>query len=78
MTQFSSETPLKITGTFREGDRLQWQDLTFVVRALPGHGLAHMGFVVELGGKPLAIFTDDLLRAPAHLEPRLSEGSARG
>ncbi|MCG3148194.1 MAG: Hydroxyacylglutathione hydrolase [Verrucomicrobiae bacterium] len=67
VTVFPPEKPLKIAGTFHEGERLQWQDLTLVVRALPGHGLAHVGFVLELAGESLAIFTGDLLRAPAQL-----------
>ncbi len=67
VTVFPPETPLQLAGTFRAGDRLQWQDLTFAVRALPGHSLEHVGFVLEQAGEPLAVFTGDLLRAPAQL-----------
>lgn len=67
VTAFPPEPPLKIAGTFHEGDRLPWQDLTLVVRALPGHSLQHVGFVLELAGEALAVFTGDLLRAPAQL-----------
>ena len=67
VTVFPPETPLKIAGTFCAGDRLQWQDLTLIVRALPGHGLEPVGFVLELGGVALAVFTGDLLRGPAQL-----------
>ena len=67
VTVFPPESPLKVVGTFRDGERLHWQDLTLVVRALPGHGLEPVGFVLELAGAPLAIFTGDLLRAPAQL-----------
>lgn len=67
VTAFPPETPLKVAGTFREGDRLQWQDLSLVARALPGHSLHHTGFVMELAGGSLAVFTGDLLRAPARL-----------
>ena len=67
VTVFPPEQPLKIAGTFRAGDRLHWQDLTLIVRALPGHGLEPVGFVLELAGQTLAIFTGDLLRAPAQL-----------
>lgn len=61
------ERPLKIGGTFREGDRLTWQDLVFEVIALPGHGRFHVGFVLERAGKAMAVFTGDLLCSPARL-----------
>ena len=67
VTAFPPESPLKIAGTFRDGDRLPWQDLTLVVRPLPGHGLQPVGFILELAGESLAVFTGDLLRSPAQL-----------
>lgn len=67
VTAFQPAPPLRITGTFRDGDRMPWQDLTLAVRALPGHSLEHVGFVLELAGDPLAVFSGDLLRAPAQL-----------
>jgi len=67
ITVFPPEVPLKVAGTFREGDRLTWQDLVFEVIPLPGHGRHHVGFVLELDGKALAIFTGDLLCHPAKL-----------
>ncbi|MEI6788202.1 MAG: MBL fold metallo-hydrolase [bacterium] len=64
---FPPEVPLKVAGTFREGERLTWQDLVFEVIPLPGHGRHHVGFILEMDGKPLAIFTGDLLCHPAKL-----------
>jgi glyoxylase-like metal-dependent hydrolase (beta-lactamase superfamily II) len=61
------EVPLKVAGTFREGERLTWQDLVFEVISLPGHSRHHVGFVLEMEGKPLAVFTGDLLCHPAKL-----------
>ena len=58
---------MKVAGTFREGERLTWQDLVLEVISLPGHSRHHVGFVLELNGKPLAIFTGDLLCHPAKL-----------
>lgn len=59
--------PLKVSETFNEGDRINWQDLVFEVIALPGHGFHHVGFVLELAGRPLTVFTGDLLCHPARL-----------
>ncbi|MEI7437551.1 MAG: MBL fold metallo-hydrolase [bacterium] len=67
ITVFPPDVPLKVAGTFREGDRLIWQDLVFEVIPLPGHSRHHVGFVLELDGKPLAVFTGDLFRHPASL-----------
>lgn len=67
ITVFPPAVPLKVAGTFREGDRLTWQDLALEVIPLPGHGRHQVGFVLELTGKPLAIFTGDLLCHPAKL-----------
>lgn len=67
VTVFPPAAPLKVAATFREGERLTWQDLVFEVIPLPGHGRNHVGFVLELAGQPLAIFTGDLLRHPAKL-----------
>jgi glyoxylase-like metal-dependent hydrolase (beta-lactamase superfamily II) len=67
ITVFPPAEPLTVSGTFREGDRLTWQDLVFEVIPLPGHGRHHVGFVLELDGKPLAVFTGDLLCHPARL-----------
>jgi len=55
ITVFPPAVPLKVAGTFREGDRLTWQDLVLEVIPLPGHGRYQVGFVLELTGKPLAI-----------------------
>ncbi len=59
--------PLSLAGTFDDGDRLAWQDLTFEVVPLPGHGRAHVGFWLELDGARLALFSGDLLCHPACL-----------
>ncbi len=67
ITAFPPELPLKVSGTFCEGERIVWQDLVFEVISLPGHGRAHVGFVLELDGQPLAIFTGDLLCDQAKL-----------
>lgn len=67
VTVFPPDVPLKVSGTFREGDHIIWQDLAFEVIPLPGHGRHHVGFVLELKGKPLAVFTGDLLCHPAKL-----------
>lgn len=67
ITVFPPEHPLKVGGTFKEGDRLTWQDVVFEVIPLPGHGRHHVGFVLEVAGEPLAIFTGDLLRDPGTL-----------
>ena len=67
ITVFPPDVPLKVAGTFREGERLTWQDLVFEVISLSGHSRHHMGFILEMGGKPLAVFTGDLLRHPAKL-----------
>ncbi|MCE9613911.1 MAG: MBL fold metallo-hydrolase [Lentisphaerae bacterium] len=67
VTVFPPATPLKPTGTFREGDRIAWQDLVLEVIPLPGHSRAHVGFVLELAGRPLAIFSGDLLCNPSRL-----------
>ncbi|MEI8140060.1 MAG: MBL fold metallo-hydrolase [bacterium] len=67
ITVFPPEVSLKVAGTFREGERLTWQDLVFEVIPLPGHGRHHVGFILEIDGKPLAIFTGDLLCHPAKL-----------
>lgn len=64
---FPPETPLNVAGTFREGDRIGWQDLVFEAIALPGHGRHQTGFVMEMGGRPLAVFTGDLLCHRARL-----------
>lgn len=61
ITVFPPERPLKIAGTFREGDELAWQDLVLEVIPLPGHGRHQTGFVLKRAGEPLAIFTGDLL-----------------
>lgn len=66
-TVFPPDVPLHVGGTFREGDRLDWQDLTFVVLGLPGHGRHHVGFMLERAGRPLGIFSGDLLCRPARL-----------
>jgi glyoxylase-like metal-dependent hydrolase (beta-lactamase superfamily II) len=67
ITALPPEVPLKVAGTFREGGRLTWQDLVFEVIPLPGHGRHHVGFVLEVEGRPLAIFTGDVLCHPAKL-----------
>ncbi len=67
ITVFPPDIPLNVTGTFREGDRLAWQDLILEVIPLPGHGRHQVGFVLELNREPLAIFTGDLLCHPARL-----------
>jgi glyoxylase-like metal-dependent hydrolase (beta-lactamase superfamily II) len=67
ITEFPPVVPLKVTGTFREGDRLTWQDLVIEVIPLPGHSRHHVGFVLELDGTPLAIFTGDLVCHPSKL-----------
>ncbi|MEI7881023.1 MAG: MBL fold metallo-hydrolase [bacterium] len=67
ITVFPPEVPLKVAGTFHEGERLAWQDLVFEVIPLPGHSRHHVGFVLEMDGTPLAIFTGDLLCHPAKL-----------
>lgn len=67
ITVFPPEVPLKVAATFREGERIAWQDLVFEVIPLPGHGRHHAGFVLEWDGKPLAVFTGDLLCQPARL-----------
>ena len=67
ITVYPPEKPLNVGGTFREGERLTWQDLVFEVVALPGHGRHHVGFILEQAGVPLAIFTGDLLCNPAKL-----------
>lgn len=61
ITEFPPATALNVSGTFHAGSRIEWQDLVFEVVALPGHGRHHVGFVLEFAGKPLAIFTGDLL-----------------
>jgi glyoxylase-like metal-dependent hydrolase (beta-lactamase superfamily II) len=66
-TVFPPDQPLKVGGVFREGDRIEWQDLVFEVVAVPGHGRHPVAFVLEQGGVPLALFTGDLLRDPARL-----------
>jgi len=67
VTVFPPEVPLALGGTFHEGDRIAWQDLVFEVIPLPGHGRHAVGFVLELDGLPLAVFTVDLLCHPARL-----------
>ena len=67
VTVFPPAAPLRLAGTFREGERLTWQDLTIEVIPLPGHGRHHVGFVLESDGAPLAVFPGDLLCHPAHL-----------
>lgn len=67
ITAFPPDVPLQVTGDFREGGRLSWQDLVFEVISLPGHSRHHVGFVLEIEGKQLAVFTGDLLRHPAKL-----------
>ena len=66
-TVFPPEQQLRIGGTFRDGDRLVWQDLVFVVVALPAHGRHPVGFILELDGVPLALFSGDLLQHPGRL-----------
>jgi glyoxylase-like metal-dependent hydrolase (beta-lactamase superfamily II) len=61
ITVFPPATPLKVAGTFREGERLTWQDLAFEVISLPGHGRHQVGFVLEVAGQPVGVFTGDLL-----------------
>ncbi|MFA6290565.1 MAG: MBL fold metallo-hydrolase [Victivallales bacterium] len=67
ITVFPPDLPLKVSDTFREGDRISWLDLVFEVIPLPGHSRHHVGFVLELDGKRLAVFTGDLLCHPAKL-----------
>ncbi len=67
ITLFPPEVPLRVDDTFREGDRIAWQDLVFEVIPLPGHGRHHVGFLLELGGKVLAVFTGDVFCHPAKL-----------
>jgi glyoxylase-like metal-dependent hydrolase (beta-lactamase superfamily II) len=67
ITEFPPQYPLKVAGTFLEGERIEWQDLVFEVIPLPGHGRHHVGFVLELAGEPLAIFTGDLMCDGARL-----------
>lgn len=66
-TVFPPDVPLKIAGTFREGDRLAWQDLVFEVVGLAGHGRSPVGFILEFEGRPLALFSGDLLQHPGRL-----------
>jgi glyoxylase-like metal-dependent hydrolase (beta-lactamase superfamily II) len=67
ITVFPPEVPMKVAGTFHEGERLTWQDLVFEVIPLPGHSRHHVGFVLEMDGKPLALFTGDILCHSAKL-----------
>jgi glyoxylase-like metal-dependent hydrolase (beta-lactamase superfamily II) len=67
ITVFPPDLALKVSDTFREGDRISWQDLVFEVIPLPGHSRHHVGFVLELDGKPLAVFSGDLLCHPAKI-----------
>lgn len=63
VTEFPPAIPLKITGTFRAGDRLPWQDLILEVISLPGHSRHAVGFALEQS----AIFTGDLFCNHARL-----------
>ena len=67
ITVFPPEVPLHVDGTFREGDRIAWQDLVFEVIPLPGHGRHQVGFVLEFEGKPRAVFSADVVCHPARL-----------
>lgn len=67
ITVFPPEVPLKVDRTFHEGARIAWQDLVFEVIPLPGHSRHHVGFVLELDGRQLAVFIGDLFRHPAKL-----------
>jgi len=67
ITIFPPESSLKVAGTFRDGERLVWQDLVFEAIPLSGHSRHHVGFMLELNGVPLAVFTGDLLCHPAKL-----------
>ena len=67
ITVFPPERPLTVGGTFRAGDRLAWQDVTFTVLDLPGHGRHGVGFELEVAGAAVAVFTGDLFMHPARL-----------
>ncbi|MFZ4397996.1 MAG: MBL fold metallo-hydrolase, partial [Kiritimatiellia bacterium] len=67
VTVFPPEISLTLAGTFREGDRIAWQDLILEVIPLPGHSRHQVGFGLEMDGKPLVIFTGDILCHPAKL-----------
>lgn len=67
VTVFPPDQPLPVTGSFAEGEIIPWQDLTFTVLSLPGHGRHPVGFELALDGVALAVFTGDLLMHPARL-----------
>ena len=67
ITVFPPEVPLRVDATFREGDRIAWQDLIFEVIPLPGHGRHQVGFQLEHEDRVLAVFTGDILCHPAKL-----------
>ncbi len=67
ITVFPPDEPLTGAGGFQAGDRIAWQSLVFEVIPLPGHGRHAVGFVLEQAGRPLALFTGDLLCHPAKL-----------
>jgi glyoxylase-like metal-dependent hydrolase (beta-lactamase superfamily II) len=67
ITLYPPDPPLPVTGVFRVGDRIPWQDLTLEVVALPAHGRYPVGFFLEHGGRRLAFFCGDLICHPGQL-----------
>ncbi|MCX5661905.1 MAG: MBL fold metallo-hydrolase [Planctomycetota bacterium] len=63
------EKPLRIAGSFKAGERIDWQNLSLEVVPLPAHGFYSVGLLLRRGGspKPIALFIGDLFRHGPHL-----------
>jgi len=65
-SRFTLRESVAVTRAVRQGERLEWEGLTFEVMETPGHTDGSVTYVVEVGGRRIA-FTGDLIYGPGQL-----------
>jgi glyoxylase-like metal-dependent hydrolase (beta-lactamase superfamily II) len=53
-------TPIKVHRTFRDGERLKWEDFEFTIHYTPGHADYHMGMFGQVDGHSVAFSGDNI------------------
>jgi glyoxylase-like metal-dependent hydrolase (beta-lactamase superfamily II) len=53
-------TPIRVTRTFREAERLSWEGYEFTIHHTPGHADYHMGMFGTIDGRSVAFSGDNI------------------
>jgi glyoxylase-like metal-dependent hydrolase (beta-lactamase superfamily II) len=52
--------PIRVDRTFRDGERLEWEEFEFTIHYTPGHADYHMGMFAEIDGHSVAFSGDNV------------------